>query len=43
MGSIETGLNISQSRLSPVRAVAKALIGGGGYIHIFVLCPTNFF
>ena len=26
------------------RAVARALIGGGGvYIHIFVLCPTNFF
>ncbi len=27
------------------RAVARALIGGGGgvYIHIFVFCPTNFF
>ncbi len=28
------------------RAVARALIGGGGgglYIHIFVLCPTDFF
>ena len=26
------------------RAVARALIGGGGvYIHIFMLCPTNFF
>ena len=25
------------------RAVARALIGGGGYIHIFKLCPTNFF
>ena len=26
------------------RAVATALIGGGGEdIHIFVLCPTNFF
>ncbi len=24
------------------RAVARALIGGV-YIHIFVLCPTNFF
>ena len=37
------------SRVAPVRfrAVARALIGGGGgegvYIHIFVLCPTNFF
>ena len=26
-----------------IRAVARALIGGGVYIHIFVLCPTNFF
>ena len=28
-----------------LRAVARALIGGGGgvYIHIFVLCPTDFF
>ncbi len=27
------------------RAVARALIWGGGglYIHIFVFCPTNFF
>ena len=25
------------------RAVARALIGRGVYIHIFVLCPTNFF
>ena len=27
------------------RAVARALIGGGGglYIHIFRFCPTNFF
>ncbi len=27
------------------RAVARALIraGGGGYIHIFVFCSTNFF
>ncbi len=28
------------------RAVARALIGGGGggvYSHIFVLCPTDFF
>ena len=26
------------------RAVARTLIGGGGvYIHIFGLCPTNFF
>ena len=25
------------------RVVARALIGGGVYIHIFVLCPTNFF
>ena len=27
------------------RAIARALIGGGGgvYIHIFVFCPTNFF
>ena len=25
-----------------IRAVARALIGGV-YIHIFVLCPTNFF
>ena len=28
---------------SVYRAVARALIGGGVYIHIFVLCPTNFF
>ena len=26
-----------------IRAVARALIEGGMYIHIFVLCPTNFF
>ena len=28
-----------------LRAIARALIGGGGgvYIHIFVFCPTNFF
>ncbi len=34
-----------------IRAVARALIGGGGggrggggvYVHIFVLCPTDFF
>ncbi len=27
------------------RAVARALMGGGGgvYIHIFALCPTDFF
>ena len=27
------------------RAVTKALIGGGGgvHIHIFAFCPTNFF
>ncbi len=30
------GLNVKN------RAVARALIGGV-YIHIFVLCPTNFF
>ncbi len=28
-----------------LRAVARAVIGGGGggYIHIFMLCPTDFF
>ena len=25
------------------RALARALTGGGGYFHIFVLYPTNFF
>ena len=25
------------------RAVTKALIEGGGDIHIFAFCPTNFF
>ena len=31
-------------RIYRIRAVARALIGGGGLnIHIFVLCPTNFF
>ena len=26
------------------RAIARALIGGGGvYIHIFTFCPANFF
>ena len=36
--------NISQISLAlKFRAVAIALIGGGVYIHIFVLCPTNFF
>ena len=31
--------------LANSRAVTRALIGEGGgvYIHIFVLCPTNFF
>ncbi len=29
---------------SGYRAVARAVIGGGGgYIHIFAFCPTNFF
>ena len=31
---------------SPIRAVARPIIGGGGgggYIHIFVFCPTDFF
>ena len=26
-----------------LRAVTRALIGGGGHVHVFVLCPTNFF
>ena len=25
------------------RAVTRTLIGGGGYIHIFMFCPTDFF
>ena len=32
-----------QSYKPTSRAVARALIGGGVNIHIFVLCPTNFF
>ena len=37
---------LSDAELRSVRAVARALIGGGGggvYIHIFVLCPTDLF
>ena len=42
---------ITSDHATPIRAVARALIGGGGWgvgwevvnIHVFVLCPTNFF
>ena len=36
--------NTRESVTAQVRAVTKALIGGGGGdIHIFAFCPTNFF
>ena len=28
---------------TPIRAVARTLIGGGVFIHIFMFCPTSFF
>ena len=34
---------IKMLRLENNRAGARTLIGGGVYIHIFGLCPTNFF
>ena len=34
--------NAVQTNSNVTRAVARALIGGLN-IHIFVLCPTNFF
>ena len=44
----ENGRILKHTRMNAFdscRAVARALIGGGGvvYIHIFRLCPTSFF
>ena len=43
--SISKEINDAESEYMNMaaRAVARALIGGGVNIHIFVLCPTNFF
>ena len=42
--SISTFISILLRLKITVRAVARTLIlGGGVYIHIFGLCPTNFF
>ena len=39
----ETFCKIFINNAAMIRAVARALIGGGVSVHIFVLCPTNFF